>query len=63
MAIEIKTEWCMVPLNHRIAMPKIEEILRNLQILMTWQLALKLIRMKENPLNKIGIIITEHQVH
>ena len=47
----------------KIVRPKTEEILKSQQIPMTWQQALKPIRMKVNPLNRIEIIITEHQVH
>jgi hypothetical protein len=50
-------------LHLKIVIQKIEEILRNQQILMIWLQAHKQIRMKVNPLNKIETIITEHQVH
>ena len=46
----------------KIVRLKTEEILKSQQIPMTWQQALKPIRMKVNPFNKIEIIITEHQV-
>jgi hypothetical protein len=50
-------------LHLKIVTQKIGEILKNQQILMIWLQAHKRIRMKVNPLNKIEIIITGHQVH
>jgi len=61
MEMGIKTEWCMEPLHLKIVIRKIEVILMNQLILMIWLQALKRIRMRVNPLNKIETIITEPQ--
>lgn len=50
-------------LHLKIVTKKTKEILRSPQILMIWLRALKRIKTKENPHNKIETLITEHQVH